>query len=247
MRMTGLLVVTVLAALARCGASPLRVAVVTGGHDFDRPGFEAMLDSMHDIAWTEYKHPDAYQAFRPEAARAIDAFLFYDMPQEITPAAQADMLALLKAGKPMVFLHHSLGAYQSWPEYRKIIGGRYRINPETVGSTTLPASTFQHGMRMSVGIADPKHPITRGMASFEITDETYGGFDVEATSKPLLTTTEKTSGPVIGWTHTYGKSRIATILLGHDNEAYSHPAFRDILLRALLWSAHRRIPAPTKP
>ena len=39
--------------------NPLRVLIVTGGHDFERPPFFAMFQAMPGIQWTEAVQPSA--------------------------------------------------------------------------------------------------------------------------------------------------------------------------------------------
>jgi type 1 glutamine amidotransferase len=51
----------------------------------------------------------------------------------------------------------------------------------------------------------------------------------------LLSTDELTSTPSLAWTKKYGKSKVVTFLMGHDNHAYSSPNFRKFLSQAIQW------------
>jgi len=56
---------------------------------------------------------------------------------------------------------------------------------------------------------------------------------------PLLTTDEPTSTKTIGWAHTYGKSRVAYLELGHDHLAYENPSYQRLLAQAIRWTAQK--------
>jgi hypothetical protein len=88
-------------------------------------------------------------------------------------------------------------------------------------------------------VADPNHPVTRGLSDFTILDETYGGFEVKPGSHILLTTEEPTSTRNIAWVKEYGRSRVVYIQLGHDHHAYENPNFRKLLAQAIRWVGKR--------
>jgi type 1 glutamine amidotransferase len=218
---------------------PLRVLVVTGGHDFEREAFTAMWNGLDGVEWTEAKHPDAHKLLTPEAGKAYDVVALYDMWSPITPEARAAFAELVRKGKGVVAMHHCLAGYPDWLEYDKIIGGRYFERVPAGAPPSLKASTFADAVPYRVHVADRKHPIVRGIVDFDITDEVYGSFRVEPDSRPLLAATEPRSGPVIGWTRTYGKARTCYLMLGHDHVAYGDPNFRKLLVQALFWAARR--------
>ena len=138
-------------------------------------------------------------------------------------------------GKPLVALHHSICAFDNWPEYLNIIGGKYFHKPTTINGKNYPVSSYIHDIHFSVKISDPVHPVTTGLKDFEIFDETYKGYYVEAGVTPLLTTIEPTSTPVIGWTKKYGKARIVTLQSGHDVPTFENPYFRKLLKQSIEW------------
>jgi uncharacterized protein len=188
-----------------------------------------------DITFQTAEHPTAQALFKPEAAKSYDVVVMYDMWQKITDEAKADFLDLLKQGKGIVATHHCLANYQDWPEYAKIVGGRYNLPKKGVKN---PAdSTFKHDVDFTVKVADAKHPITRGVSDFQIHDETYGNFTVNDDVHPLLTTDEPTSSKTICWCKKYEASRIAYLELGHDKVAYANPSYRRLVAQAIAWAA----------
>jgi type 1 glutamine amidotransferase len=226
------------AAAAPAAPAKTRVLVVTGGHGFDRQPFEAMLNALEGITWREAMHPKAHAWFKAEAARDWDVLVLYDQWQKIAPEAQADLVALLQAGKGVVALHHCLGGYDDWPEYERIIGGRYWHAKNAAAAGRKP-STYRHDTRFTVTVADPEHPVTKGVGELQVTDETYRGFSVAADAVPLLKTTEPSSGPTVGWTHRYGRSQVVYIELGHDRLTWDLPAFRRLLGQAIAFVRER--------
>ena len=219
-------------------AGPTRVLVVTGGHGFEREPFQQMFKDNPDITFTMVDHPQAHAQFKTEAAMAYDVVVLYDMWQKIDATAKADFTQMVASGKGVVALHHCLGGYQDWPEYEKIIGGLYLLQPRTVDGKQQPASIYQEGLDLKVKVADAAHPVTAGVAAeFAIHDETYGKFSILPDSHPLLTCDAPSSDRVIGWCRTYGKARVVCLQGGHDHFAYANPEFRKLLANAIRWTA----------
>jgi len=217
-------------------ANPIRILVITGGHDYKADQFNQMLASLGDnIKYQISELPAAYDMFLPENRNKYDVLVFYHMWQKITDE-QAKILAdCIREGKPLVALHHSICAYDDWPEYFNIIGGKYFHKPTTVKGKEYPACSYIHDLHFKVKIVNPENPVTKGLSDFEIFDETYKGYYVEEGVTPLLTTDEPSSAPVIGWTKTYGKARIVTLQSGHDAPTFENPNFRKLLKQAIEW------------
>ena len=70
--------------------NPVRVLLVTGGHDFDQEPFYAFMKSLPGITFTEVKHPNALSMFRPENRASYDVVLLYDMPNVISEQEKKD-------------------------------------------------------------------------------------------------------------------------------------------------------------
>jgi type 1 glutamine amidotransferase len=218
-------------------AGQLRVLVVTGGHAFERPAFLELFSSLSNVTYRVVQHPSAHALFRPEATNQFDVLVLYDMWQSIDDTTKTNFLALARGGKGVVALHHAIANYNEWDTYGDLVGARYYLRPKTVNAQEKARSQYKHDVTFPVKIADPHHPVTRGLTNFEIRDETYKGFDVAADVKPLLTTTEPLSGPVIGWARTNGLSRWVYVQLGHDHFAYDNPNYRQLVQQAIQWVA----------
>jgi type 1 glutamine amidotransferase len=217
----------------------LRVLVITGGHDFERESFFTLFQGYDDIEYKEAVHPEANNMFAPDAIKNFDVIVLYDMNQQITEEQKRNFVSALRAGKGLVVIHHAIANYQDWPEYEKIIGGRYYLEPKVVNGVPKARSAYEHDVKLTVRIADSKHPIVQGLKDFEIEDEVYSLFDVSPSAKPLLTTDHPKSNKVIAWTHKYGKARVVYIQLGHGPSAYNNPNYRRLVANAVRWAASR--------
>jgi len=215
---------------------PIRILIITGGHDYNVEQFNQMLASLgEDISFQVAEFPSAYDMFLPENRSKYDVLVFYHMWQVITEE-QAEVLSdCIRQGKPLVALHHSICAFDDWPEYINIIGGKYFHKPTILNGKEYAPCSYIHDLRFNINIVDPENPITKGVRDFEIFDETYKGFYVENGVTPLLTTLEPSSSPVIGWTKKYGKANVVTLQSGHDVPTFENPNFRKLLSQSIYW------------
>jgi type 1 glutamine amidotransferase len=225
-------------AAGHTASDEVRVLVVTGGHKFDEQEFWQMFKDNDAITFEAVAHPNAHAHFGPDACKAYDVVVLYDMWQPITDEAKADFEALLKAGKGIVALHHCLASYQDWPAYEQIIGGKYVLKPKGDNAAKIRHSTFKHDIQLQIRVANRHHPVTQGVdEDFTILDEAYGGIVVANDVIPLLTAEHPESGPVVGWARTQEKSRIVCLQGGHDRHAFANSNFRRLLANAIQWTA----------
>lgn len=212
---------------------PIRVMVITGGHDFDRDAFFGMWNSMQGITWKETQHPSAFAIFKPENHTDIDVFVFYDSPTTISDEAKADLVQLVRSGKPVLFMHHALCSYSDWSEFPQIIGSQYVRKTYSDKGVTYPPSEYKHDVNQKIRVSGKRHAITRGVSDFEIIDETYGKMRIFPGNKVLLTSDSPIATPPVLWTRKYGKGQVVSFQLGHDGKAFANPAFRQLLLQSV--------------
>jgi type 1 glutamine amidotransferase len=207
------------------------MAVVTGGHPFDVPGFHRFVGKVAGATFTPLvQHLDDFATSPAEVRRSYAAVLFYFFPQGApTGCGVAGDPAraigdLLDAGQGLVVLHHALLAYPDWPLWDEIVGcsgrGRFSYHP---------------GTRYEARVAQGENPILDGLAGWEMTDETY--VMPPAEGAPLLTAAHPLSSPVIAWTRTCQGSRVACLQPGHDDSAWSCGGFQQLVSRALGWTS----------
>jgi len=184
---------------------------------------------------------DHSELFEDIAGWNYDVIVLYNMTANISPARQDNFKRLLRdKGVGLVALHHAQGAFPDWDEYRKIIGAKYPLKDQTIDGVAFKMATYKHDVDLTVQVADRTHPLTRGLEDFDIHDESYKGVWFAKDNHVLLTTEEPTSDKTIGWVRpNYGKARVCFFQGGHDSKAYANPTFREIVVRAIRWSAGR--------
>jgi type 1 glutamine amidotransferase len=214
-------------------ARKLKVAVLTGGHHFVERDFLKLFQGYDDITYKHLPQKIGGEVFEDIADWPYDVIVLYNFNQQITPKQQENFLKLLDKGVGLVVLHHAIGAYKNWPLFAKIAGVQYHGAPWQQNGVQMPRGGWKEGVKFKVHVADPNHPITRGLKDYELLDETYCRFTVAPGVHVLLTTDDKT----IAWTKSYGNARVFFIQSGHDHTGYDNPSYRKIAVRALRWTA----------
>jgi uncharacterized protein len=220
-------------------APPLKVLLITGGHGFEREPFLQVFRDNTAIAFTHAAHSRTNASvYERDDLLTYNVVVLYDMPKEITEAQKKNFLALTEKGIGLVVLHHALVSYQHWPDYERIIGGRY---PEADGKSGVVTDQvgYQHDVDVTVTIVARDHPITKGMTDFIIHDEIYWGYRVAADVTPLITTTHSKSGKPLAWARTERNSRVVYLQLGHDHSAFENTGYRTLVGRSILWASRR--------
>lgn len=216
----------------------LKVLVVTGGHDFEHKPFMSLFKGYDDIEYVEARLKDDSEIFEDISGWDYDVMVLFNMTQKISPKRQENFKKLVKDGVGVVALHHCMGSFQQWPEYIKIIGGRYNLTASEQGGIKRQASTYKYDMDFTIHIEDRKHPITRGLSDFQVHDETYKNCSFEKDNHLLLTTNHPDSDRYLGWVRNYGRGKVCFIMVGHGPSIYAHPTYRQLVARAIRWSAN---------
>ena len=218
----------------------IRVLLTVGGHAFEEAPFYAMWDAMPGIQWTKIDLPQQGDLLKPGLEKQYDVIAMYDMCPGLKPEQQQAFAELLKKGIGVVAMHHNLGGYQKWDEYRKIIGGKFCVTDCEFDGVKHKQSTWDHDQEVKIDIVDNEHPITKGIEPFTIHDEVYGGYWVSPDAKILLTTDHPKNKPgQIAWVTKYGNSPVAYLMLGHDSQAWKNPSYPKLLRQAIQWAACR--------
>lgn len=215
-------------------AQPVKIMLVTGGHSYDTIPFFQLFDAMEGIEYTHFAQPDANNAIADGVAENFDVLVFYDMWQEISETQKLAYTALTQKGKPMLFLHHSLVSYQSWPQFEKLLGGRYIEKRRGIPEKEL--STYEHDVWVYIQPVG-NHPVIKGFGSLRFFDEVYGNYRVSEDVIPIITTNHPQSERIIGWENRFNKSRIIYLQPGHDSRTYETEDYRRLLLQAIRYLA----------
>jgi len=215
----------------------IRVLVTTGGHRFDAKAFYALFDAMPDVTYAKADFPQDFNLLKPGLEKKYDVVVRYDSVQNVPPQQNQDFVELLKTGIGLVSLHHNILAQRNWPEYTKIIGGKWLDQETELSGKKYPKSISTQGQDIDIVVVDKDHPITQGVSDFTIHDELYGGLYIAPHLHVLLTNEHPLSSHQIAWVTQYGKSPVAYIQLGHGGQAYSNPNYARLLHNAIQWAA----------
>jgi type 1 glutamine amidotransferase len=174
---------------------------------------------------------------------------------------QANMKQLFQNGdKGFVFFHHSVASWaHTWPAgvngsnaYCEVIGGvaDWGAPLKNIRGKDYPASGFKK-QPQHITVMDKSHPVTAGVEDFDIVDESYLWPVFEDSVHPLIRTNvpqtaenyrpQQAGHPpgssLCGWYKSAERSPVVYIQHGHDNDGWSNPNFRKLLLNAIKWTA----------
>ena len=217
----------------------IRVAVVTGGHAFDRGSFLQVFEGHADIEYVHLPQKDHSELFEDIRQWPYDVIVLYNMTQEISERRRRNFIALLDQGVGLVVLHHAIAAFRTWPEFEDIIGASYFLEDTVVDGVIHKASRPTHDVDFPIYIQDPRHPITRGLRDFRVHDETYKGFLCDPGNHVLLTTDDPASDRAVCWVRTYRKANVCYIQMGHGPSTYANENYRRLVVGAIRWATRR--------
>ena len=222
----------------------------TNGFRHDEPiklGNALFSDMAKANGWGHFQ-TDNGAAFSPAILARFDAVVFNNVSGDVfTPAQRAAFKAFLQNGGGFVGVHGSGGDFSyAWDWYvNDLIGTQF------IGHPMDPQ--FQ---KVTVRIEDKAHPATAGLPeTWQRTDEWYSfeksprrtGFTIlatldETTYSPKMNMLWGSKDlhmgkdhPII-WSHCIGKGRVFYSALGHTNESYTEPFFRQHLTGATKWA-----------
>jgi uncharacterized protein len=211
----------------KSGAALLRLAVVTGGHPYDVLNFNRLFRTLADVD-AYIQHMEDFVTTPEDVRDQYDVVLFYQMLGPINDPAKAALGHLGATKQGLVVLHHTMMAYPQWPAWSDLVGISERSK-----------FGFSGGETVKVQVANRDHPITRGLDSWTMGDETYTLPEPGEGNEILLTVEHPKSMKAIAWTRSYKQSRVFCLQSGHDNNTWANPGFREVLLRGLRWCARR--------
>ena len=214
---------------------PARVLIVTGndypGHLWRQtaPALRALLEASPSLKVETLEDPNALGSVK---LQEFDAVVLHFMNWEApSPGEQAreNLRRAVEAGKGLVLVHFACGAWQDWPEFKSLAGRVW--DPKLRGHD--PHGTFR------VEIADRDHPVTKGMAPFDTTDELYtcltGDRPIHVIAKARSKVDDKDYP--MAFVFDYGKGHVFHTVLGHDVRAITNSAVPELLRRGVLWAA----------
>lgn len=250
-----------LLALAPCARAapadpePIRVLVFAGNdahkwHNWERttPAIRAALEADPRIR-VEVSLDVEDLARKPlaEYATIVMNYANWLDPRGLSPPAKEAFSLYLRRGGGLVVVHFANGAFHfslpeagesDWPEYRKIV--RRVWNHHGTGESQSGHGAFGP---FQVDVGPHASPITEGLGSFQVVDELYFRQDGAEPIEPLLTAVSKVTGRAepLAFAYRYGDGRVFQTFLGHSERTYEVFEAREVLRRAVAWTAGRPI------
>ena len=208
----------------------VRGLLITGGHDHDA-SFYTIFEGVKELAGLPVV--SSATAFKTDLRGKYDVVIMYDFTRDLDDASKKNLRDFVESGGGVVVLHHALLDYQNWEWWTdQAVGGSYRLSRE--GNN--PSSSVKNNQQLSVTPAET-HPITAGIGSFHVEDETYKNMRFSPKVRPLLTTDNPTSDTTLAWIGPDESYRVVAIQLGHGPTAFSNSSYRAIVRNAILWAA----------
>jgi type 1 glutamine amidotransferase len=155
---------------------------------------------------------------------------------KLTADQQRALLDFVRSGHGYVSIHGADNAATDWlPGMREMLGGVF-------SHQGLPNSKTKKGT-FRIKVADSAHPITRGVADFDLSDELYYDIQMEPGVEPLATTEYQGKAWPVAWVRTYDKGRVFHTPLGHRDfgpdkeDPLRNPGLNRLILQGVDWVA----------
>ena len=215
----------------------IRVLLITGDdvapfHDW-RENSEATREVLVNSGKFDVRVCE--EAFILESKAALDRYdviVFLSNNRHtptLTELARKNLLEFVRGGKGFYVQHLASASYSDWPEFGKLCGRYWVMGKSGHG----PRSIF------TCKIANPEHPITKGMKDFKTFDELYAKLQGDEPIEVLVEADSDWSGrtePLV-FVRNYGKGRVVHNALGHDRKAIMNPGCKLIIVRGVEWAA----------
>ena len=165
----------------------------------------------------------------------VDAIFFMGHREvPLDDSQKAELLQWVKDGHGFVAAHVGLTAFESWPEFGEMIGGRFDQHP-IVGAATVINE-------------DPAFPATKHFpASFPFNDEFYQPKDLSREKVDVLLRLDVSGMPSnpalhlngdypLVWAKMYGRGRVFYGSFGHAAEVWDLRSVQQMYFEAMRWA-----------
>ena len=163
---------------------------------------------------------------RTYAAVVLYATGFHD---DLTPERESGLLNFVKSGGGFVGIHAAADSFRGSAAFVDMLNGEFLTHPE------------HH--EFNITIADKGHYITTRVPDFAVYDEMYHLQNYDPTKCTVLAYTMWQGKQVpMAYARSYGAGKVVYLANGHTAEAWRHPEFRKLLVRAVAWSTGSELP-----
>jgi type 1 glutamine amidotransferase len=205
---------------------------------FERIGYETglwdtLIRTDSNIISKTAKKTDGSNASGGPSLSNVDAIFFQGHREVPIDASQkAELLEFVKSGKGFIMCHVGLTAFESWPEWPEISGGRFAGHSISGAQTVINES--------------PTSPFTKQFgASFPMSDEWYLPKDYDRTKIDVLlrlnvAPDDSRAAPggdyPLAWTMMCGQGRVFWGTFGHANEIWDNRNVQQFFFEGTKWA-----------
>ena len=228
---------------------PKTALVVRGGWDGHQPveATELFIPFLEQNGFTVRVEESPAVYADADAMAGVDLIVQANTMNTIEKEEFEGLRAAVESGTGLAGWHGGIAdSYRNNSDYLQMIGGQFASHPgkhpdERTGEQS--DNYMPHRIEMTPAAAE--HPITQGIADFELVTEQYWVLhddynDVLATTTQAVRPWDPWNRPVTSpaiWTRQWGAGRIFVSTPGHRVEILQDTNVRTIIERGLLWAA----------
>jgi len=199
------------------------------------PDAEVALKQLGKIEGWQVTTTHQLQALTAQRLEDTDLLVFATTGNLALDEEQKQaVIAYVEGGGAFFGIHNATDTGYDWPEYGRMIGGYFDGHP--------------WHQQVGIIVEDVAHPATRMLGErFEVTDEiyTFKEWDREATHVLMRidnSTVDTSKGNrqdedyAMGWCHSFGQGRVIYSGLGHPDELWTQPWFRQHIRGCMCWA-----------
>ncbi len=233
---------TTFASFAPAKQKPINVLIFSGSgiHDWKKtsPLLIRIFDEAKIFSTKLTERPDtlSYKDLKDFDLIVSNASQMPDSIKRFSSQWETDFAKFIHEGGGALFIHSGSSSFYRWDEYRKFSIGRWGKNTFHDAPVVAKITGFDQG-----------HPITHGLASFQLMDEIWEKTEICEGAKTigsLTATNAKDSHPINEpaiFVKQTGKGRSFFTILGHDERALVNSGLRTLILRAAQWCAGKEV------
>jgi len=209
--------------------------------------YEALAGQQAGPAGLNLTVTDDWAGQTTDQLRRYDLVVLWATVGDSPPEPVHALFDAVRRGTPLLGLHAA-------PYTVRMVEG----GPEAVGSSYIKRFPHLPYQQITVHVEDPTHPVTAGVADFQITDELYCLDDLGNDVRVLATydgrqanapyrgdprpqhedahawRMQQPHAPLV-YVKQHGEGKICINALGHDGAALRNPGFRQITTQAVQW------------
>lgn len=264
--LAALLALTALASAPAAAPKPLRALVIAGGccHDYAlqhvilKEGLEARahieVETIHSPDRSTKAKFEKYE--KPDWAKGYDVIIHDECSADVKDLDYVNnILAAHKAGVAAVNLHCAMHSYRVGQFREPVQPG----SPDALWFDLLGLQSTGHGPQapIAITVVNKAHPAMKGLADWTtVNEELYNNIRVFPTAIPMMRGkqvlkqkdgTTKDVESIVTWGNLYGKTRVFSSTIGHNNATVGDPRYLDMVTRGLLWSCDKLNDTYLKP